>query len=223
MIIFEMLTKEKPFSNLKTTNEIFTEVVVKCCRPKFPEESKEEVIPCFREMIEMCWSQEPSERMTFDDIVYALKNDPRFVENDVDKEKFFFYVKMIDNKHEIEIKQKIEENELRKIEENEDENIELEKDLVQNSTKNSSSHNPATSEVQAFQNEESLITIAYNEVRDNENSMNWILVKFDASTKKWVFFNKGSNGQEEMKNSISSDFIGYCYLLIDNKNRSITQ
>lgn len=193
--------------------------------------------------------------MTFDDIIYALKNDPRFVENDIDKEKFFSYVDMIDNKHEIKIT-KIEENDQQKVEENEDENAELEKDLKQISAKNlihqsegqyqqqqhaspvhkhvsegqqkkvqptSSSQNSTTVNVQVAKNDESLIYTAYNEVRDYKNSMNWILMKFDASTKKWIFFNKGSGGKEEMKSNISPDFIGYCYLRIENKNRGINR
>ena len=108
-----MLTKKKPYSNLQTTKDIFFEVVTNCGRPKFPEE---EIAPYFREMIESCWAQNPNERPNFEDIVFALKNDERFV-SDVDKNKFFEYVEMIEKSNEIQ--QKINENISLKIIENE--------------------------------------------------------------------------------------------------------
>ena len=48
--------------------------------------------------------------------------------------------------------------------------------------------NPATGSyniqlIKVAENDESLISKSYNEVRDYKNSMNWILVKFDASMK----------------------------------------
>lgn len=110
MIVYEILTKNKPFSHLKTTNEVFHEVVHKNGRPLFPPNNE---IPIFyREIIESCWAQNPLERPSFDDIVYRLKIDQRFFNDYVRKEEFDKYVDYIDsNKEQCTKQNKIEETE----------------------------------------------------------------------------------------------------------------
>lgn len=96
-------------SHLNTINEILHEIVHKNGRPNFPPNNE---IPIFyREIIESCWSQDPYERPSFEDIVYRLKNDQRLFNGCVRKEEFNKYVKYVDGNKEVNNKeeQKIEE------------------------------------------------------------------------------------------------------------------
>ncbi|KAK8887864.1 hypothetical protein M9Y10_038923 [Tritrichomonas musculus] len=124
MIVFEILAKEKPFKELNNINQIFFEVVTKSRRPVMPFD---EVPQCYIELIESCWSQDPNDRPSFNQIVEVLKSDSRFLNENVNKEEFFNYVESLDsftgNKNAVKIKeegQKIEEleqDELEKVKE----------------------------------------------------------------------------------------------------------
>ena len=57
----------------------------------------EKIPKCYRLLIEKCWSQNPKERPTFDEIVFELKNNDEFFNfDDFNKEEFQNYVKFID-------------------------------------------------------------------------------------------------------------------------------
>lgn len=210
LIIYELMTKEKPFSHLKTTNEIFFEVVARSGRPKFPEEEEEEeeVPCCFREMIEACWSQEPKQRPSFEQIVHVLKTDKRFLNNGVNEEEFFKYVDMIEHNGNQSQHEKIIENKFQKIEE-------------ENKIINSSEKVNPTQILNGAPTAD--LSAAYAEIRENGGSTNWILAGFNSALKNWEFFGKGAGGIEEMKESIPTDFIGYCYLRTETQNRGINR
>ena len=51
----------------------------------------------YRELIERCWSQNPKDRPTFEEILQTLKTNPEFITESVDKEEFYQYISTIDN------------------------------------------------------------------------------------------------------------------------------
>ncbi|OHT14256.1 TKL family protein kinase [Tritrichomonas foetus] len=63
MMLWEMLTKEVPFYGFEAPQVIYT-VVIQKQRPDIPENTP----PRLKQLIEMCWAQEPSERPQFDRI-----------------------------------------------------------------------------------------------------------------------------------------------------------
>ena len=65
-------------------NDIFNEVVINNKRPKI---NNEKIPFCYRKLIEQFWSQEPSERPTFDEVVYLLeKKNSDFITDTIDSE-----------------------------------------------------------------------------------------------------------------------------------------
>lgn len=92
MIVYEIMSSKIPFDEFANKNTIFDEVVVKKNRPSLSKE----VPRCYQRLIERCWSQEPSERPTFDDIAYLLSVDSDFITEKVKKEDFEKYVNFVD-------------------------------------------------------------------------------------------------------------------------------
>lgn len=92
IIVFEILTPDEPFKNCSIAS-LCNKVVYKGERPEF----KYPVPECFRSLVTRCWSQNPSERPTFDDIAFELRNNESFVSECVNKDEFFDYVDMIDS------------------------------------------------------------------------------------------------------------------------------
>ena len=90
-IVYEILFKENSFKNL-TSSQLFNEVVNNGNRP----EIKKTVPECYRKLIEKCWSQDPSERLSFDQIVEYLKTEPEFITGKVNKESYLLYIKYMD-------------------------------------------------------------------------------------------------------------------------------
>lgn len=91
MIVYEIMNVENSFDSknffdlLKKISEGF--------RPKI-----DEIVPdCYRELIEDCWSQDPKERPTFDEIVDRLRNNHDFITSLVDENEFNEYVDFIDD------------------------------------------------------------------------------------------------------------------------------
>ena len=89
MIAYEIMTNERPFSEFSSAFEIVNEVIKKEGRPKF----NKEIPDCYRELIECCWSSDPSARPLFREIVETLSNDSRFITEKVDSKEFFDYIK----------------------------------------------------------------------------------------------------------------------------------
>ena len=50
-------------------------------------------IPSFyKNLIENCWCQTPRERITFDEIVSILRNDPSFITSDINQKEYYEYI-----------------------------------------------------------------------------------------------------------------------------------
>lgn len=111
-----------PFKEIKNINEIFNEVVTKCNRPVINKSVPE----CNRNLIEVCWKQEPKERPSFDEIVNILREDDRFITDSVrvnDDRKYIAFIdeskktfdsskRILDLGEFIKLKSKINENEV---------------------------------------------------------------------------------------------------------------
>ena len=50
----------------------------------------------YRSLIEQCWAQDPSDRLSFSEIVDKLKSKPGFITDTIDENKFLDYVDSID-------------------------------------------------------------------------------------------------------------------------------
>ena len=68
LFVYELLTNEKPFNDVKDLNELYEELTIKGTRPKITEN-----IPlCYRVLIEKCWSEDPEKRPTFSEVLREL-------------------------------------------------------------------------------------------------------------------------------------------------------
>lgn len=92
LIVYEIMTLEIPFSNINNFNELFTKIVTQSIRPKL----NKDIPRCYRQLIEMCWSQNPTERPSFEEITSLLKNDKDFITEEVNQEEFYEYVEFIE-------------------------------------------------------------------------------------------------------------------------------
>ncbi|KAK8871873.1 hypothetical protein M9Y10_007618 [Tritrichomonas musculus] len=88
LIVYEIVTSEIPFSELTNIYQIYSKVVIGGYRPPF----NFPVPASYRNMIEKCWSYDPRDRPTFQQIVDSLKTDNGFITQTVDKDEFMEYV-----------------------------------------------------------------------------------------------------------------------------------
>lgn len=88
-VVYELMTLDKSFKK-KNLYEIML-LIGQGKRPII----KESVPKAYRELIERCWSQEPSNRLTFKEIITNLESNPEFITAKVNKKKFFNYIKLI--------------------------------------------------------------------------------------------------------------------------------
>ena len=93
-VVFEILTSEVPFQNVKSYNQFFNEVVKKCSRPSLGDK-----IPIiYANLISSCWEQNPKLRPSFTSIVNELKNNQQYLTDKINKKEFHDYVKFIEKK-----------------------------------------------------------------------------------------------------------------------------
>lgn len=96
MIVYEIITRERAFSDFNYYRYIFYEVRIK---EKHPEIKK--TIPiCYRKLIEQCWAYDPKERPTFDEIIDILENNTNFISDNIDKKSFKSYIEQLNTKNE---------------------------------------------------------------------------------------------------------------------------
>lgn len=88
VVCSEILTKKKPFEELKTTIHLIKEVAIDRKRPDDFGISK-----FYQNLINRCWSQDPTERPSFDEIVELLKNNSELK----DDEEYQQYIKMVES------------------------------------------------------------------------------------------------------------------------------
>ena len=91
LIVYEIITKSFPFSEIKSISELRNEVVVNEKRPSF----RKPIQLCYYELIEMCWSQNPEIRPSFEEIVKKLDLKTNFISQNVDKNEYDKYVELI--------------------------------------------------------------------------------------------------------------------------------
>lgn len=92
-IVFQLLTLQVPFSGVRSLNDLYSEVVDRQARPSIPKEVPES----YRKLIELCWSQNPSARPSFEDIASILVSDGGFITAGVSRQKFREYVDAVEN------------------------------------------------------------------------------------------------------------------------------
>lgn len=78
MIIYEIITNDIPFSELDSELEI-EKAILKGCRPKINQTTPE----CYRNLIELCWSENPNERPSFSKIVHELETNQAFISDNI--------------------------------------------------------------------------------------------------------------------------------------------
>lgn len=81
------MTLEEPFKNFDLPM-FYTQVIIQNFRSEF----KYPIANCYKELNTKCWSGNPEERPTFDEIVDILKNNEEFIIDGVDKDEFLDYV-----------------------------------------------------------------------------------------------------------------------------------
>ncbi|KAK8899348.1 hypothetical protein M9Y10_001662 [Tritrichomonas musculus] len=90
LIVYEIITNDEPFKDCK-----FFEIPMKTLmgvRPEF----KCPIAEPYQKLIQACWSQNPIDRPSFDDIVKDLKEDQGFVTDLVDEADYLDYVDYIE-------------------------------------------------------------------------------------------------------------------------------
>ena len=92
LIIYEILSGEKPFTNVISPKGIKQIILDEESRPQIPET----ICESYRNLIERCWSQKPELRPTFETIVDELRTNPSFITQDVDEDEYRKYIKYID-------------------------------------------------------------------------------------------------------------------------------
>ena len=116
MTIFAILV-ETPFSfgfNKNNTMFQYSQRITQGERPKFTVQIPES----YRKLIEDCWSQNSSDRPTFDEIVTRLKTDKGFITNEINEQEYFEYIRLVEtNEPEKEEESQISKEEEEKIEE----------------------------------------------------------------------------------------------------------
>ncbi|KAK8876604.1 hypothetical protein M9Y10_006822 [Tritrichomonas musculus] len=85
LIVYQILTLEEPFKGFD-----FYDLLINVTDGYRPEIDSS-VPDCYCDLIEQCWSQDPSERPTFDEIVDDLKTNPDFITSSVDQDEFIRY------------------------------------------------------------------------------------------------------------------------------------
>ncbi|KAK8891098.1 hypothetical protein M9Y10_028303 [Tritrichomonas musculus] len=90
LILYEVVTNERPFNDINDRDiiEKLNE------RPKF---NKIKYPNICTDLIERCWSKEPQERPSFDDILSILTSDSSFLNRNVNNEEFQKYKKFVDS------------------------------------------------------------------------------------------------------------------------------
>lgn len=90
-IVYEILTGDKPFKNYNFY-EIADKVINNGERPKFTEK----VPKSYQKLLKSCWSEDPTNRPSFSVIIDLLKNNKKYIIEDVDEDDYLAYITFID-------------------------------------------------------------------------------------------------------------------------------
>ena len=90
IILYEIMTTENPFESFDFFRMLIE--IQKGTRPEF----KSPIPEAYKNLIEKCWNNDPMKRPTFQEIVENLKNDKKFITEEIDEKQYFDYIKYID-------------------------------------------------------------------------------------------------------------------------------
>ena len=91
-IAYQLFELAEPFKEYDL-NLLYKKVIIEGERPKFMY-----LIPaCYRDLIRRCWSENPENRPTFQDIVKELRTNKEFIIDTINEDEFFEYVDFIDS------------------------------------------------------------------------------------------------------------------------------
>lgn len=93
--VFEIMTSQKCFPDIKGFYDLYKQVVLNNKRPKF----EYPIHDCYQKLIKDCWSANPENRPSFDEIIHELETNPDFITDCVDIDEFLDYVDMIHQKN----------------------------------------------------------------------------------------------------------------------------
>ena len=88
IIMYEMLTNEKPFSEYQTSEQIY-EATKKGKRPKF----NTPIPQCYKNLIISCWNKNIYKLPTFSNIVNELERNQEFLTDEIDVKEYKEYIK----------------------------------------------------------------------------------------------------------------------------------
>lgn len=111
MVIYEILTNERPFQNFSDQYSIF-EIIesTENYRPSF----KKSIPKSYQKLIESCWSQKVENRPSFDRIIEIFESDSNFLTEKFDRNQFYGYIEFI-KKSKIDFSYTFEINQLKEI------------------------------------------------------------------------------------------------------------
>lgn len=93
IIVYQLITKLKPYPNIRTEYNLMNAVTKNRMRPVMPDS-----IPgVYKKMIEKCWEQSPELRPSFEQIKKDLKTNQDFVTEKVDMEEFNRYIEFVES------------------------------------------------------------------------------------------------------------------------------
>lgn len=92
VIFYELFSNEIPFKNYDM-NMLYSKVIMNGERPEF----KHPIHNCYKNLIERCWSHDPENRPTFDEIVEELRTNKEFIIDTIDEDEFINYIDLIDS------------------------------------------------------------------------------------------------------------------------------
>ena len=85
-IVYEIVTTETPFQNVNSFTLL--KKIIDKERPSFDSS----IPACYRTLIEKCWSQNPEDRPSFDEILDDLENNPDFLLEGADEDRYLDYI-----------------------------------------------------------------------------------------------------------------------------------
>lgn len=92
MIVYILITGLYPFSKVRNLVELMTKLQTGK-RPTIPSDTPQ----VYAQLIEKCWSQDVSERPSFEEIVNELKTNEEFISYEIDEDEFKKFVNDVDN------------------------------------------------------------------------------------------------------------------------------